>query len=39
MVLQSFALCAWIIALENDELTQNVIDRFVVGACKFANPE
>ena len=26
-------------ALENDELTQNVIDRFVVGAGKFANPE
>jgi hypothetical protein len=26
-------------ALENDELSQNVINRFVVGACKFANPE
>ena len=26
-------------ALVNDELSQNVVDRFVVGTCKFANPE
>jgi len=26
-------------ALVNDELSQNIVDRFVVGACKFANPE